>query len=97
MSQGSGRDYRETLNLPKTAFPMKADLPAREPDRVATTGVRFLDDQPAGGRRLVTEATGVAASVVNGVVATRDGESTGARPGRFLRATRSGPAPDPRS
>lgn len=29
------RDYRDTLNLPKTAFPMKADLPKREPDRVA--------------------------------------------------------------
>jgi isoleucyl-tRNA synthetase len=28
-------DYRETLNLPKTAFPMKADLAAREPQRVA--------------------------------------------------------------
>ncbi len=28
------RDYRETLNLPKTEFPMKADLPKREPDRV---------------------------------------------------------------
>ena len=30
-----GPDYRDTLNLPKTAFPMKADLPKREPDRVA--------------------------------------------------------------
>ncbi len=29
------RDYRDTLNLPKTAFPMKADLPQREPARVA--------------------------------------------------------------
>ncbi|MBV8332191.1 MAG: isoleucine--tRNA ligase [Candidatus Eremiobacteraeota bacterium] len=29
------QDYRDTLNLPKTAFPMKADLPKREPDRVA--------------------------------------------------------------
>src|SRR5579864_2985124 len=29
------RDYRDTLNLPKTTFPMKADLPAREPDRIA--------------------------------------------------------------
>ncbi|MBV8601248.1 MAG: isoleucine--tRNA ligase [Candidatus Eremiobacteraeota bacterium] len=28
------RDYRSTLNLPKTAFPMKADLTKREPDRV---------------------------------------------------------------
>lgn len=25
-------DYRETLNLPKTPFPMKANLPAREPE-----------------------------------------------------------------
>ncbi|MDQ2664090.1 MAG: class I tRNA ligase family protein, partial [Candidatus Eremiobacteraeota bacterium] len=29
------RDYRDTLNLPKTTFPMKADLPAREPARIA--------------------------------------------------------------
>ncbi len=29
------RDYRDTLNLPTTAFPMRADLPKREPDRVA--------------------------------------------------------------
>ncbi len=26
-----GKDYKETLNLPKTSFPMKADLPQREP------------------------------------------------------------------
>ncbi len=34
MSETAARDYRETLNLPKTAFPMKADLPKREPARV---------------------------------------------------------------
>ena len=28
-------DYKATLNLPKTTFPMKADLPAREPQRLA--------------------------------------------------------------
>ena len=28
-------DYRATLNLPRTGFPMKADLAAREPQRVA--------------------------------------------------------------
>ncbi len=27
-------DYRATLNLPKTEFPMKADLPVREPQRL---------------------------------------------------------------
>lgn len=31
----AGRDYRDTLNLPKTDFPMKAELPKREPARVA--------------------------------------------------------------
>jgi len=29
------RDYRDSLLLPKTAFPMKAELPKREPARVA--------------------------------------------------------------
>jgi isoleucyl-tRNA synthetase len=29
------RDYRSTLNLPRTEFPMRAELPKREPDRVA--------------------------------------------------------------
>ncbi len=28
-------DYRATLNLPKTGFPMKAELPKREPERLA--------------------------------------------------------------
>jgi isoleucyl-tRNA synthetase len=27
-------DYRDTLNLPRTEFPMKADLVAREPQRL---------------------------------------------------------------
>jgi N-acyl-D-aspartate/D-glutamate deacylase len=49
--------------------------------------VRLVDDQPAGGRRLVTDATGVELSVVNGVIATREGASTGARPGRRLTPT----------
>ena len=28
-------DYKKTLNLPKTDFPMKADLPTREPEILA--------------------------------------------------------------
>ncbi len=30
----AGRDYRETLFLPETPFPMKAGLPQREPERI---------------------------------------------------------------
>ena len=73
-----------------------ADLVLFDPDTVGTTGVRFVADQPAGGRRLVTDATGIVASVVNGTVATRDGESTGAGTGRFLKSARRGvPRPSP--
>ena len=64
---------------------LAADLVVFDADRIGTTGVRYVRDQPAGGTRLVTDAVGVVASVVNGVVATRDGSPTGARPGRFLR------------
>lgn len=31
-SQADERDWRETLFLPKTSFPMKAGLPKREPE-----------------------------------------------------------------
>ena len=34
MSETTARDYRATLNLPKTDFPMRGELPKREPDRV---------------------------------------------------------------
>ena len=29
-------DYKATLNLPKTDFPMKANLPQREPELLAS-------------------------------------------------------------
>ena len=64
---------------------LAADLVLFDPDRIATTGVSYRADQPGGEHRLVTEARGVEASFVNGVLACREGRSTGARPGRFLR------------
>jgi len=69
----------------RLAVGLAADLVLFDPGLVATTGVRYVADQPAGGTRLVTDATGVALSVVGGVVATRGGVSTGARSGRLLR------------
>jgi isoleucyl-tRNA synthetase len=47
-------DYRETLNLPRTAFPMKAELPLREPGRIEwwrehETYERRLSRNAAGG------------------------------------------------
>ncbi|MGO9877647.1 MAG: N-acyl-D-amino-acid deacylase family protein [Acidimicrobiia bacterium] len=62
-----------------------ADLVLFDPDRVGIDDVRYVSDLPAGGTRLVAEPTGIAASVVNGAVVTRDGELTGIRPGTLVR------------
>ena len=35
-------DYRHTLNLPKTDFPMKANLAKREPEMLADWGVKEI-------------------------------------------------------
>ena len=43
------------------------------------------NDLPGGARRLVQKADGFAATVVNGAVTLREGEPTGAHPGRLIR------------
>ena len=50
---GEGRDWRETLFLPKTDFPMKAGLPKREPELLARwekMGLYGRLRKAAGGR-----------------------------------------------
>ncbi len=64
---------------------LAADLVVLDPDRVAPLMPEVVDDLPAGARRLRQKAAGFAASIVNGVVVLRDGEQTGAYPGRLLR------------
>jgi isoleucyl-tRNA synthetase len=59
MSETTARDYRATLNLPKTEFPMRAELPKREPARVAwwaehgTYLQRLARNRAAGGAPFV--------------------------------------------
>ena len=48
-------------------------------------------DLPAGGRRLVQKATGYVATIVAGEVTYRNGEPTGALPGRLLRGSQAAP------
>jgi len=48
-----------------------------------------LYDLPAGGRRLMQRARGYEATVVGGEITYRNGEPTGALPGRLIRS----PAP----
>ena len=45
-------DYKSTLNLPRTDFPMKADLARREPERLAAWDAMDLEGaiRPRPGR-----------------------------------------------
>jgi len=60
-------------------------------DRLRLHPPEIRRDLPAGGRRLVQRADGYTATIVNGVPVYRDGEATGALPGRLVR----GPQPTP--
>ena len=50
-------------------------------------------DLPAGGKRLTQKSQGYVATIVGGTVTYRNGEATGALPGRLVRGTRGAPAP----
>ena len=62
-----------------------ADLIVFDPDTISPEMPEVVDDLPAGARRLVQRARGIAATIVNGEVLLRDGKHTGALPGRLLR------------
>jgi N-acyl-D-aspartate/D-glutamate deacylase len=64
---------------------MAADLVVFDPDTVSAEMPQVVDDLPAGARRLVQRARGIAATVVNGEVLLREGKHTGALPGELLR------------
>ncbi|HEY1651484.1 MAG TPA: amidohydrolase family protein [Acidimicrobiales bacterium] len=64
---------------------MKADLNVIDFDRVRCEAPVMAYDLPAGGKRLLQGARGYCATVVDGQVTYRDGEPTGALPGRLVR------------
>jgi N-acyl-D-aspartate/D-glutamate deacylase len=64
---------------------MAADLNVIDFDRLRLRAPEMVHDLPAGARRLVQRADGYRATVKSGRVTFRDGEATGALPGRLLR------------
>ena len=62
-----------------------ADLVVFDPDTIGPEMPDVVHDLPAGARRLVQRARGIAATVVNGKILLRDGKHTGALPGQLLR------------
>jgi N-acyl-D-aspartate/D-glutamate deacylase len=64
---------------------LKADLNIIDYDRLCAHAPEVLYDLPAGGRRLVQRTEGYVATILAGVPVHRDGQATGALPGRLIR------------
>ena len=68
---------------------LRADINVIDFDRLACAPPVMAYDLPAGGKRLLQGAHGYRATVVAGAVTYRDGEPTGALPGRLVRGGRA--------
>jgi N-acyl-D-aspartate/D-glutamate deacylase len=66
---------------------LKADLNLIDHARLRLHPPVMAHDLPAGGKRLMQKADGYVATLVSGVVIQRDGQPTGAMPGRLVRGT----------
>ena len=80
IATGWGFDDRGLLRVGK-----KADVTIFDADNIAPLMPEVATDLPLNGVRLRQGATGIHATVVNGQVLIRDGEPTGALPGRVLK------------
>ena len=81
-AQVVGLTDRGTLEVGK-----RADVNVIDLDHLTLHPPHPVEDLPAGGRRILQEATGYVATIVNGVVTRRSDADTGARPGRLVRAS----------
>ncbi len=69
----------------------KADLNVIDMSRIRLHAPRPKRDLPAGARRLEQRADGYLATIVSGEVVYREGEPTGALPGRLVRGAQTAP------
>ena len=71
---------------------LRADLNVIDYDRLTLLAPEIVHDLPAGGRRLMQRANGYTATILAGEITYRDGDPTGALPGRLLRGARGKPS-----
>ena len=69
----------------------RADLNLIDLERLRLHRPELRADLPDNGSRLHQRADGYVATIVGGVVTRRDGEATGALPGRLIRGARPAP------
>jgi len=67
----------------------KADLNIIDFERLELALPELVNDLPAGARRLIQKARGYEATIVSGEITFREGEHTGALPGRLIRGAQA--------
>ena len=72
---------------------MKGDVNVIDMERLALKMPELVYDLPAEGRRLIQKSEGYVATVVSGEVIMREGEETGARPGKLIRGAQEAQSP----
>jgi N-acyl-D-aspartate/D-glutamate deacylase len=75
----------------------KADINVIDFENLRLSPPRIVHDLPAGGKRLMQDATGYLHTFVNGVEVYRGGKHTGATPGRLVRGARPSPSVEARN
>ncbi|MGB5948754.1 MAG: amidohydrolase family protein [Parvibaculum sp.] len=70
----------------------KADVNVIDFERLRLKPPHMVYDLPSGARRLMQEAEGYVVTIASGQVIYRDGEATGALPGRLVRGEQPAPA-----
>lgn len=78
-------DFLGLSDRGRLAVGLKADINVIDQAALRLDRPRASYDLPGGGRRLMQDAQGYVATIVNGVVIQRDGQPTGSRPGRLVR------------
>jgi N-acyl-D-aspartate/D-glutamate deacylase len=63
----------------------RADINVIDYDKLAVEMPAIVEDLPAGGSRFMQKACGYDYTIVNGEVTIKNGEMTGARPGKLIR------------
>ena len=71
---------------------LKADINVIDMDRLSIKRPYMVHDLPMGAKRLLQKSEGYVATIVSGVPVYREGEPTGALPGRLVRGAQAAPA-----
>jgi N-acyl-D-amino-acid deacylase len=69
----------------------KADINILDYDKLAIHLPHMVADLPGGGRRLMQAADGYVATIVSGTPIQRNGQPTGALPGKLVRGAQPAP------